>query len=78
VQGLPAGAWGVPKLLFSFLDAYGGEQKKKKGMFGDTPNPAKGAAAPWNPAWDLLCLAEHQYTERRSETQEAFRVSHWT
>jgi len=41
-RGLPAGVWGVPKLLFPFLAVYGGEQKKKKRFFGDTPNPAKG------------------------------------
>src|SRR6266571_221377 len=59
--------------------------KKEKRVFWGHPyylSPRQGArqgvAAPWNPALDSVRLAEHQYTERRSETQEAFRVSHWT
>jgi len=41
-----AGVWGVPKDFFlPTRAACGGAQKKKKGFFGDTPNPARG----WRP-----------------------------
>jgi hypothetical protein len=48
---LPAGVWGVPRNLFFFsLAAAGGEKKKEKGFFGDTPNPGRRLAALCTPA----------------------------
>jgi hypothetical protein len=57
VQASPCRAWGVPNSLL-LSRAARGEQKKKE-IFGDTPNPSKGLAAPCNPAdlmYQLLCF----------------------
>jgi len=72
-SGLPGGLSGAaapdrgpgvsPGFPLLSLAACGGEQKKKKRFFGDTPNPGKGLAALCNPAWEAAQSALNKRSE---------------
>jgi len=52
-----AGAWGVPRNLFSsLLPPTAASKKREKGFFGDTPNPGREDPAPLQ---DIHQLREH-------------------